>query len=311
MIILLTGSILNALKVAYPEHKWHSWRFSNLSPESLDDVSFQRMVFEDVFNVKKPQEWYNIAYKAIRNDNICGQILMDKYSGSFRNALQAMYPDFEWQQWRFVHVAKGYWKDPNNVRQYMDHITKEFDIKNLDDWYGFCDDHIIAYGGATLLKYYGSLFDLLKSIYSHHNWDKEKWNNSSTSKKSQHLLLKRVKNLFRGETVLENHLHPNLLYEGSNKQMQLDIFIPDRNIALEYQGMQHYKMVSMFGGYHSQQIRDFEKKKACKELGIELICIPYWWDFKEESLAATLLSICPNLEGKNWKLADPISSRPN
>jgi hypothetical protein len=34
-----------------------------------------------------------------------------------------------------------------------------------------------------------------------------------------------------------------------------------------------------------------EKKIACEQYGIKLLRIPYWWDFRKESLAATIAKV--------------------
>src|SRR5690242_860134 len=44
------------------------------------------------------------------------------------------------------------------------------------------------------------------------------------------------------------------------------------------------------------QSRDRKKKVICKEQGISLIIIPYWWDRKIESIAATIHSIRPDIQ---------------
>lgn len=57
-------------------------------------------------------------------------------------------------------------------------------------------------------------------------------------------------------------------------RQSIDIFIPSRQIAIEYQGQQHFKPVDFFGGMESfihQQENDNRKKKICKEHNIILI----------------------------------------
>lgn len=63
----------------------------------------------------------------------------------------------------------------------------------------------------------------------------------------------------------------------------LDIYIPSMNIAVEYQGKQHFEPVSIYGGeenYNKQRQRDIDKYNECKEHGIKLFyfsnerCIP-------------------------------------
>ena len=58
----------------------------------------------------------------------------------------------------------------------------------------------------------------------------------------------------------------------------LDIFVPSINIAVEYQGAQHYRAVELFGGEDGLRERkklDIRKKRLCKENGIKLVEIKY------------------------------------
>jgi len=41
--------------------------------------------------------------------------------------------------------------------------------------------------------------------------------------------------------------------------------------------------------------RDKEKKLICKENGITLIEVPYWWDFQQKSLLTTIHFVRPDL----------------
>lgn len=43
------------------------------------------------------------------------------------------------------------------------------------------------------------------------------------------------------------------------------------------------------------RLRDEEKRRLCEKAGIRLVTIPYWWDKKQESLAATLFEEMPSL----------------
>ena len=61
--------------------------------------------------------------------------------------------------------------------------------------------------------------------------------------------------------------------------MYIDFFVPLFNIAIEYNGEQHYKPVRPFGGtlsFKRQQERDNALRQYCIEHEITLIEIPYW-----------------------------------
>mmetsp|Transcript_11394 Transcript_11394/g.15806 ORF Transcript_11394/g.15806 Transcript_11394/m.15806 type:complete len:103 (+) Transcript_11394:1-309(+) len=77
--------------------------------------------------------------------------------------------------------------------------------------------------------------------------------------------------------------------------MQLDVFIPSLSLAFEYQGQQHYQDISVFSPQIRYQGRDDQKKQACLQHNITLVEVPYWWDHKPESLAASIKQARPEL----------------
>ncbi len=70
--------------------------------------------------------------------------------------------------------------------------------------------------------------------------------------------------------------------------MELDIFLPKEQLAFEYQGPHHYYNLPFFGNHWDQKNRDKAKREACKEHRITLIEVPYWWDKRIFSLAASI-----------------------
>jgi hypothetical protein len=66
---------------------------------------------------------------------------------------------------------------------------------------------------------------------------------------------------------------------ASNKNLELDCYNSNLNLAVEYNGIQHYKFVPRFHrspqDLEGQKYRDNFKAQKCKELGINLIVVPY------------------------------------
>lgn len=81
-----------------------------------------------------------------------------------------------------------------------------------------------------------------------------------------------IKRLFPEDVVLREASPPWL------RRQRLDVFLPDRKLALEYQGAQHYAPVSIFGGAEALQRtieRDALKKRACEENQVDLVYIKH------------------------------------
>jgi hypothetical protein len=104
-------------------------------------------------------------------------------------------------------------------------------------------------------------------------------------------------------------LHEEIRRNSNNTKVELDIYLPTERLAFEYQGEHHFYDIYALGPQWYQQERDEEKRKVCKELGITLIEIPYWWDRTNESLMATIHNYRPDLCSKPQK-AKPIPNEP-
>jgi len=68
-------------------------------------------------------------------------------------------------------------------------------------------------------------------------------------------------------------------------KLRFDFYIPDKNICIEYDGIQHYKPTYIFGSAEKKkktQKRDQIKNLFCEIIGIKLIRIPYY--IKDEEM---------------------------
>ena len=86
------------------------------------------------------------------------------------------------------------------------------------------------------------------------------------------LIYKLCKQIFKNEKVIQ-HYRPKEL-----QGLELDIYLKERRIGIEYMGKQHYKPIKHFGGKKSlEKTKERDKKKIllCEELGIQLIHIKY------------------------------------
>lgn len=66
---------------------------------------------------------------------------------------------------------------------------------------------------------------------------------------------------------------------GGNFNLELDCYNPNLKIAVEYNGVQHYKYTPYFHknqeAFNNQKYRDYMKQVMCRDNGVTLIEVPY------------------------------------
>lgn len=82
--------------------------------------------------------------------------------------------------------------------------------------------------------------------------------------------------------MLVKSYFPNTIYQYRSVWLEgqsLDMYIPELSMGIEYQGLQHYEAVDVFGGVEGLQNakrRDEIKREKCKENGVKLV----EWNYK-------------------------------
>jgi hypothetical protein len=79
--------------------------------------------------------------------------------------------------------------------------------------------------------------------------------------------------------VLVNHRGQNIVNPETGRKLELDCFDPITKIAIEYNGIQHYRYPNRFHktkeDFDSQVRRDGYKIEQCQREGIRLVSVPY------------------------------------
>lgn len=104
--------------------------------------------------------------------------------------------------------------------------------------------------------------------------------------KTEELVYKYIKKIYKENKVIYQH-RPFFLKGKNGGQMSYDIFITGLNIAIEYQGKQHFEPVEFFGGeegFKETKKRDSLKRKLSIENGVKLIYVNYWEDINMDLL---------------------------
>jgi hypothetical protein len=102
---------------------------------------------------------------------------------------------------------------------------------------------------------------------------------------SETILYNIVCSLFPGARIYR-HYRPDFL-----QGLELDIFIDDFKLAIEYQGIQHFEPIEHWGGERSLrelEERDKQKKRICDSLRIRLIYFTYDEDLSNDLVFSKL-----------------------
>lgn len=89
---------------------------------------------------------------------------------------------------------------------------------------------------------------------------------------SETIVFKIISLIFPNEKIVRHH-RPDWL-----DNLELDIYIPNLCLGIEYQGQQHFKPIKAWGGEKALkgvQERDKKKARMCKDSGVTLIHINY------------------------------------
>lgn len=102
----------------------------------------------------------------------------------------------------------------------------------------------------------------------------------------------------KGEKVISSLLDKMLVnykkeypIKINNKKLRFDFFIEDLEIFIEFDGVQHFKPVSIFGGNkYLEKIKEYDslKDEWCEKNGFHLIRVPYNSDNIEEFLVSKI-----------------------
>ena len=101
------------------------------------------------------------------------------------------------------------------------------------------------------------------------------------------------------EKLINKFPEENILFEVGNTRLpwldgqRLDIYFPKYNIAIEYNGKQHYEVVSVFGGetgFQDTVKRDSQKREKCIQYNCKLFELKY--DYTEQDF----YNLCSEIE---------------
>lgn len=289
------SSLIHALQAIYPEYDWKVWLFSVTPRHFWETPSNHRLFFDWLgkeLGITNTEGWYHVRTSEVAQRG-GGGLLQNYYNASLYRALSTIYPEQKWMPWRFEKIPHGYWNTKENVVFFLKWFAELLNISKLNDWYHVSREDFVSAGASTLFDKYGSLLSLLQEYYPEHDWSQSKM--GKIVSKGQAMMFRLLQDIFPDTEIIMNYVHPNIVFPVTSGRMEFDVFIPKHQLALEFQGQHHYSWTPLYGDPFLQQQRDQMKRTICKEAGITIVDVPFWWDRKKGSLMATLSSVRPEL----------------
>ena len=270
------NNLFKLLFTIYPNYPWEIDRFCRLnSKKYFEKIENQTKFLEKLFYHLKLNSlagWLNITKKKFIKNG--GEILIKNfYENNMQKMLFSIYKNYPWH-------FENFFIDKNEFFYLKIREMKEkYFIEEKRDWYRLPMriDQINARR-------------LLANFYPNEKWEKKLFFYRS-KKTIQRILYSYLKKIYYSYLIYESYRPPYLkIYDEDSVGFEFDIFIPNLNLAIEYQGEQHYDDISNFGfgSIELYQNRDKMKESLAIFNGINLINIPFWWDKSLFSLQTTL-----------------------
>lgn len=166
------NSLPALLRAHYPNHRWLTWRFPHVPRGHFDDPQNRAECVNwlaERLGIDRLDGWYEVSVRDVSREG--GRKILRRFGDSLSDMLVTVYPDHEWEPWKFKGVPKGFWDERENQRRFGDWLGKQLGIKELGDWYNVTSADVISRGGAVLMDQYAeSLSHMLSAIYPNHEW---------------------------------------------------------------------------------------------------------------------------------------------
>eukprot|EP01114_Cavostelium_apophysatum_P021582 TRINITY_DN7577_c0_g1_i1.p1 TRINITY_DN7577_c0_g1~~TRINITY_DN7577_c0_g1_i1.p1 ORF type:complete len:631 (-),score=127.68 TRINITY_DN7577_c0_g1_i1:279-2171(-) len=173
------GTLISTLIELYPEIRWKFWKFDNVPHIYWQDLANQRAFLEDLgkeMSFNELKDWYKIKPIDIKDHG--GACLLNMYERYLPHLVKGVFPEHRWKTCRFEFLQDEFWKDSTNHREILDEVGSELGVRHWEDWYQVRTKDVQNFGGVAtkLAALYPTLYDLLATTYTEHEWNKLRFN---------------------------------------------------------------------------------------------------------------------------------------
>jgi hypothetical protein len=270
-------SWIHFLKETYPEVSWPPSERTSLQRNGFDATP--RQIFEQ--SMKRLGlsllDMYEIQLPALQSEAKLQNMIRYKFHSSISGAVVSAFPEHAWEIHRFKEMPSEPLLRLNLLsRLIKDVLAPRLHISALEDWYRVSRRDVYKVSRRRFKEFESrlSMCNLLVQTYPEHTWELAKFGalnsalqptNFPRRRTSQRLMSAIIRSaLGDGVQVLEDFLHPTL-------NLRFDVFVPEKQLAFEYQGEQHFKDTYKLGDSKKSGKWDEGKAAACFKAGITLL----------------------------------------
>lgn len=166
------SSIITGVRECFPEYDWKDWLFQMCPRSYWKDPQHHRAYMDWLarqLGIRRPEDWYQVTNRDFTRHK--GGAFLLHYDSTISKAVMAYLPEYDWKEWLFRKIPKGFWNDRRNRRRYVQWLGRKLGITRMDQWYAVTRHHIEGNHGNNLLKRFdGSPYQLLKDVYPRYDW---------------------------------------------------------------------------------------------------------------------------------------------
>lgn len=142
--------LYRSLSEVFTDHYWAPWKFksSTVPRKWWEDKNNQLEFMKDLMKqlgYKSLTDCYNITAQQIAQHG--GHRLLSLYKSSPAEIMTTLFPQHQWDKWKFTRSPKLWWKKSSDQRQLMDRLKQQFGWTTYEDLYNLTSEHVIRIGG--------------------------------------------------------------------------------------------------------------------------------------------------------------------
>ncbi len=161
------SSIIAGVRDCFPEYDWKDWLFGMCPRTFWSNRKNHRLYMNWLgqrLGIPRPEDWYNVTNEDFIKNK--GGAFLLHYNCTISAAVMAHLPDYDWKEWLFRKIPKGFWQLKRNRRRYLKWLAERLGITRMEGWYHLTRRHFEENCGNNLLKQFaGSPCLLLKDAF--------------------------------------------------------------------------------------------------------------------------------------------------